>query len=173
MKINYHTIQENPTNELIQRLRHAPAEEVVHQLIMNHKRYETILIPKIEQNFMGIMKYSPNNPALPVIFNLFQKFRISLSIHMRMEEERVFPLLLDSSKKPDQQLLAHLHDHDHKKEEPFLREIIGMISRCEEVENPFFQLLKARLENFQFELEEHARIEEEVLVRRILDKNSL
>ncbi|MCH2225001.1 MAG: hypothetical protein MK066_09560 [Crocinitomicaceae bacterium] len=130
---------------------------VIDFLIASHWRFRHELIPRIEQNFMGLIKLQPNKASLPVIFNLFLKFQLALNIHMDIEEKTVFPDFLQKKKK------RFMDSVSHDNHEPFLSEIIQLLERSDYSVNPFCQLLIQRLTQFEKELREHAWIEEKII----------
>lgn len=132
--------------------------EVIDFLKSSHTRYEKVLIPEIEQNFMGLMKILPTEPSVAVIFNLFVKFQISLELHMKIEEQTVYPSALEGTGAAQDE-----HDQSHAHEEPFLTEIIACLRRQRYSTNPFCQTLIHRLTSFDEELKEHAWIEENLI----------
>ena len=136
---------------------------VIDYLKASHWRYEHELIPRIEQNFTSLIKHFPQLPTLPVIFNLFIKFEVSLKIHMSIEEEGVYKDFLDQ--KNCDQTIDHHHSEEH--EEPFLAEIISLIEKEPCAKNTFCRILLTQLKRFEEELLEHAWIEEHIVNQRI------
>ncbi|MFK7785320.1 MAG: hypothetical protein AB8B56_09395 [Crocinitomicaceae bacterium] len=133
-------------------------KDVIDFLKISHVNYEKVIIPQIEQSFLGLMKLLPNEPSLGVIFNLFIKFQISLELHMKIEEQTLYPLALEQDAAV-QSKIADGASH----EEPFLTEIIGCLNRQSYARNPFCQTLINRLVNFNEELKNHAWIEEHLI----------
>ena len=136
---------------------------VVDFLTASHWRYEHEIIPKIEQNFIRLIKTLPNEPTLPVIFNLFLKFQLSLKLHIRMEEEIVFPKYLCILKREGEISMTG----SHEAQEPYVNEIIKLLNRTSYSKNPFCQLLIQRLDKFEIELNEHAWIEENIIRKNL------
>jgi len=133
-------------------------QEVVSHLLESHKRYENQLIPRIEQQFFGLMKLYPNAPELQAIFNLFQKFRLEMQWHIKHEEQVLYPEFLSGETK------ENTHHISHEDQEPFLAEVIQLLKKARYAENAFCQMLIGSLERFEEELRLHAWIEEHLLV---------
>ena len=136
---------------------------VIDYLKASHWRYEHELIPRIEQNFTSLIRHFPQLPTLPVIFNLFIKFEVSLKIHMAIEEEGVYEEFL--KQKNCDHAPEHVHSEEH--EEPFLAEIISLIEKEPCAKNTFCRVLLTQLKRFEEELHEHAWIEENIINKRI------
>ena len=136
---------------------------VIDYLKASHWRYEHELIPRIEQNFTSLIRHFPQLPTLPVIFNLFIKFEVSLKIHMSIEEEGVYKEFIEKKN------CDHPFEHDQSEvhEEPFLTEIISLIKKEPCAKNTFCRVLLTQLERFEEELTEHAWIEEHIINQRI------
>ena len=98
----------------------------------------------------------PSEPSLPVIFNLFLKFQISLELHMKIEEATLY---LNETEKN----AIGGNDIAHAHEEPFLAEIISSLNRQTYSSNPFCQVLINQLARFNNELEQHCWIEENLI----------
>lgn len=132
--------------------------EVVAYLKDAHQRYENEDIPKIEQQFVGLMKLFPHTPTLRVIFNLFQKFQMEMQYHMKLEEQVLYPQAISG------ELNLGEHAISHEDQEPFLVEIIHLLRKAKYAKNPFGSMLISSLENFERELRLHAWIEEHLLI---------
>lgn len=130
-------------------------EEIIRFLKSSHTLYEKVIIPEVEQNFLGLMKMLPNEPSITVIFNLFLKFQISFELHMKIEEQTIY--LKEKTVSQNHAEGSHMH------EEPFLTEIIMCLKRQKYAENPFCQTLINRLVSFNEELKNHAWIEEHLI----------
>ena len=57
----------------------------------SHQRFLNFSIPKIEQNFLMLIKYFENNNELNILFKLFLKFQVNLKQHIELEEKTIFP----------------------------------------------------------------------------------
>lgn len=132
-------------------------EQVVAYLKGAHIRYTERDIPKIEQQFLGLMKLYPNAPALTAVFHLFQKFRLEMQWHMKHEEEVLYPEVLSGTS------IENTDHISHEDQEPFLLEIIQLLKSGRYAKNPFGSMLIGSLERFEEELRLHAWIEEHLL----------
>ena len=164
------TITENfnhKSQEIRNYLTNAKPSIVVAHLKASHWRYEYELIPRIEQNFVGLIKLFPQLPSLPVIFNLFIKFQLAMKIHITIEEKKIYKAYLANSRR------ANENNVSHEDEEPFLNEIIALLKKERCLSNPFCRTLIVQLERFEAELIEHAWIEENIVNKKIQKKDSL
>ncbi|XOV66589.1 MAG: hypothetical protein ACFHU9_13265 [Fluviicola sp.] len=132
-------------------------EEIVAYLKASHARYSENDIPKIEQQFLGLITLYPNAPALQVVFNLFQKFRLEMQWHMKHEEQVLYPQALSGKKEENTHVISH------EDQEPFLSEIIQLLESGRYVKNPFGRMLIDSLKRFDEELRLHAWVEEHLL----------
>lgn len=139
-------------------LQNAKPEVVIDYLKASHWRFEHELIPRIEQNFLGLIKLVPESNSLPVILNLFIKFQLDMKLHMQLEEKTIFEDFLRGRKQ-----LASVHPISHEDQEPFLKDIIRLLESSDYANNPFCQVLIRRLTEFNSELHEHAWIEENII----------
>jgi hypothetical protein len=149
-----------PTRYFLAEAKHSV---VIDYLKATHWRYEHELIPRIEQNFTSLIRHFPQLPNLPVIFNLFIKFEVSLKIHMSIEEDGLYNVFLEQ--RPQDPTLEDHHSEEH--EEPFLVEIISLIEKEPCSKNTFCRVLVSQLKRFEEELIEHAWIEEHIINQRI------
>ena len=132
-------------------------KDIVDYLRASHVRYLDCDIPKIEQQFLGLIKLYPNSPALTVVFNLFQKFSLEMQWHMKHEEQVLYPHVLTGN------LDENTHVISHEDQEPFLTEVIQLLRSGRYAKNPFGSLLIGSLERFEEELRLHAWVEEHLL----------
>jgi hemerythrin-like domain-containing protein len=59
----------------------------------SNQRFFNQSIPKIEQNFLLLIKLFPESNKLQIIFNLFFKFEIEFKQHIEIEEKTLFPYI--------------------------------------------------------------------------------
>lgn len=160
-------IHSNQPNKIVQRnkLLHANPAVVVDRLKASHWRFQNVIIPKIEQSFLGLIKIFPENPSLAVLFKVFIKFELAMKFHISIEEDIIFKEYLS------QQSRANDSDSiSHEDEEPFLCEIIYLLKKEQCATNPFCRILIQQLEKFELELEEHAWIEENIIYKKIREQ---
>ena len=161
---NVHIKQPNKVVER-NKLLHANPAIVVDRLKASHWRFENVIIPKIEQSFVGLMKIFPENPSLAVLFKVFIKFELAMKFHISIAEDIIFKEYLS------QQSRANDSDSiSHEDEEPFFCEIIYLLKKEQCADNPFCRILIQQLEKFELELEEHAWIEENIIYKKIREQ---
>lgn len=156
-----------PLNKVVERnkLLHASPAIVVDRLKASHWRFENVIIPKIEQSFLGLIKIFPDNPSIAVLFKVFIKFELAMKFHISIEEDIIFKEYLSQrSKENDSDTISH------EDEEPFLCEIIYLLKKEQCAKNPFCRILIQQLEKFELELEEHAWIEENIIYKKIREQ---
>ena len=160
-------IHSNQPNKIVQRnkLLHANPAVVVDRLKASHWRFQNVIIPKIEQSFLGLIKIFPDNPSIAVLFKVFIKFELALKFHISIEEDIIFKEYLSQrSKETASDTISH------EDEEPFLCEIIYLLKKEQCAKNPFCRILIQQLEKFELELEEHAWIEENIIYKKIREQ---
>lgn len=135
----------------------APKEEIVAYLKDAHVRYDEQMIPRLEQQFVGLMKLFPNAPALAVVFNLFQKFQMEMRWHMKHEEQVLYPQVLSGKNEENTHVISH------EDQEPFLTEVIQLLRSGQYGRNTFGRMLIQSLHRFDEDLRMHAWIEEHLL----------
>ncbi len=135
-----------------------PTLEIVHYLQDAHARYRDVEIPKIEQQFLGLMKLYPDAITLKVIFNVFQKFQLEMQWHMKQEEQELYPMVLSGEYQKSREAISH------EDQEPFLGEVIQLLRNARYSKNPFGRMLIRSLEQFEAELRIHAWVEEHLLL---------
>jgi hypothetical protein len=135
---------------------------VVNSLKESHYRYQNIVLPQIEQSFIGLIKIFPEIPSLSVIFKVFIKFEIAMKFHIALEEEIIFNEYLFQTN-----LQKPINETTHEDEEPFLSEIINLIKKENCIHNPFCRILVQQLKRFDEELKHHAWIEENIIYKKI------
>lgn len=139
----------------------ASPKELIDYLIASHRRFTYQYIPQIEQNFLGLMKLTPESPSLKTIFHLFLKFQMDLQLHADLEERTMYREFLKPTGKSTK------HDFSHEDEEPYLTEIISLLEKQSFSETPFCRILLTHLNNFDLELKEHAWLEENLVINRL------
>ena len=160
-------IHSNQPNKIVQRnkLLHANPAVVVDRLKASHWRFQNVIIPKIEQSFLGLIKIFPDNPSIAVLFKVFIKFELALKFHISIEEDIIFKEYLSQrSKETASDTISH------EDEEPFLCEIIYLLKKEQCAKNPFCRILIQQLEKFELELEDHAWIEENIIYKKIREQ---
>ena len=155
---------------------------VIEFLKKSHQRFTDESIPKIEQNFLLLIKNHEKNNQLRILFNLFLKFQIELKQHINIEEKTLFPytetlykasignslpaLLLIHFGKYSVQDFANSHENN----ECYLTEIIYLLEQQEELKgHPVNNILLNQMNQLNNEIKTHAWIEDNVLVRKVTE----
>ena len=153
---------------LREKLAHASIKEVITHLKETHELYRTHFVPRTEQLFSHLIESNPEQPSVFILFNLFQKFSVSLNVHMKLEEQHIFSKF--ESYFEDGNYSSFNALDTHQEEEPYLTEIISFLAEvsCENalVKRQLISLLTA----FNQNLKEHAWIEETILTQKIQAK---
>ena len=66
-------------------------KDIIEFLEFSHQRFINESIPKIEQNFLLLIKYFEGNNELSTLFKLFLKFQVDFINHIEIEEKTIFP----------------------------------------------------------------------------------
>lgn len=155
-------------------------EILIDFLKSSHQRFLNQSIPKIEQNFLMLVKYFENNNKLKTIFKLFIKFQVDFKQHIKIEEKTIFPYSevlykASFSKSVEAVLLIHFSKYSiadfvisHENNECYLTEIIFLLSQQEELKgHPVYNVLLKQICQFDNELKTHGWIEDNVLVKKV------
>ena len=155
-------------------------DKLVNFLMASHRSFLNKSIPKIEQNFLLIIKHYQNNNNLKIILNLFIKFQIDFMEHIQIEEKTIFPYSrtiykasIDSSIQT--LLLVHFSKYsindflnNHKNTECFLSEILYLLSREVDLKNePLYNILTKQIRQLDHEIKSHAWVEDNILVNKV------
>ena len=154
---------------------------IVDYLRKTHIYYLEYSIPKIENLLNTLMKNcSGNCTELNMIESFYKKYKEEFLIHIRDEEEKVFPYVLD---------LYHLTENERKNKDhnsnysirQFEKEHTNVDEKLNDLKNLILKYLKPDYDQnhcneflfalFQLEqdLKDHARIEDKILVPKVLE----
>ena len=146
----------------------------------SHKRFWNESIPKIEQNFLMLVKYFDSNNDLKTLFNLFLKFEVDLKQHIKIEEKTIFPyseVLYKASISQSMQAVLLIHfsqysiadfSNSHSNNECYLTEIIFLLLQKEELmHHPVYNILLKQICQLDNELKTHGWLEDNVLVDKV------
>ena len=155
-------------------------KSIIEFLKKSHQEFTGKAIPKVEQNFLMLLKNYPNNNQLQTLFNLFIKFEIDLKHHISIEEKTLFPYtktLYRASIANSLQALLLIHfgeysvsdfANSHENNECYLGEIIHLLEHQTGFENNItFNILLSQITQLNEEIKMHAWIEGNVLIKKV------
>lgn len=155
-------------------------KSIIEFLKKSHREFTRKSIPKIEQNFLILVKNHPNNNRLQTLFNLFIKFEIDFKHHISIEEKTLFPYtetLYRASIANSLQALLLIHfgeysvsdfANSHENNECYLSEIIHLLEHQTGFENNIaFNILLNQMTQLNNEIKIHSWIEDNVLVKKV------
>ena len=155
-------------------------EILIDFLKVSHKRFINQSIPKIEQNFLMLVKYFDENNDLKTLFNLFLKFQIDFKHHIAIEEKTIFPYSevlhkASISSSMETILLIHFSKYSisdfvssHENNECYLTEIIFLLVQQDTLkDHPVYNILLKQICQFDNELKTHGWVEDNVLVKKV------
>lgn len=155
---------------------------IVDFLKRSHQRFTNESIPKIEQNFLLLIKNYEDDNRLRTLFNLFLKFEIKLKQHIQIEEKTLFPYTetlyrASIGNSLPALLLIHFGKYSvqdfadsHKNSECYLTEIIYLLGQQIELKNhPIYNILLSQMNLLNSEIKTHAWIEDNVLVKKVTE----
>ena len=140
-----------------------------------HQYYINYVLPKVERLLNQVMlSCSENCDSLKMISTFYQKYKAELLLHLKLEDEKVFPYIIDLYKtrklKGDGTSIEIL-ENEHNNVEVKLSDLKNLIIRHlnpnyeDNAMNEFLMTL------FQFEndLNDHARIEDHILIVQVME----
>jgi regulator of cell morphogenesis and NO signaling len=157
-----------------------PVEVLIDFLKTSHQRFLNQSIPKIEQNFLILVKFFHEHNDLKTIFNLFLKFQLDFKQHLEIEEKTIFPYAevlhkASLSRSMEAVLLIHFSKYSiadfassHEKNECYLTEIIFLLNQHMPLKShPIYNILLQQICQFDNELKTHGWLEDNVLVKKV------
>lgn len=159
-----------------------PVKTIIDFLKISHQRFTNESIPRIEQNFMVLLKSYEENHRLQLLFQLFLKFQVDLNRHIKIEEKTLFPYAgtlykASISSSLPALLLIHFGNYSvsdfansHEGNECYLTEIIYLMERRHELKShPVYNILLKQLNQMNNELKTHGWVEDHVLVKKVTE----
>jgi len=149
---------------------------LVKYLKESHKNFFNITIPQIEHSLFLLIKQSDKQCQLDIVFNLFIKFQYDLKLHVAIEENKIFPYVVELSAGARKRVLRDKYSinsiddfaESHESAEIFVSEIIRLIELKQVYMNPLLSnILLGQLRDFDKTLQTHAWIEESLLVEKV------
>lgn len=155
---------------------------IVDFLKKSHLRFTNESIPKIEQNFLLLIKNHENNNQLKTLFNLFVKFQIELKQHILVEEKNLFSYaetLYKASIGNSLPVLLLIHfdkysvqdfANSHQNNECYLNEISYLLEQQTAIKNhPIYNILLNQINQLNSEIKTHGWIEDHVLIKKVIE----
>jgi regulator of cell morphogenesis and NO signaling len=163
-----------------QGLKAFPTSSILQYLKATHAYYLQKKLPEIEISIQGLIrKFSHSHPDLIILTQLFLLYKEDLIEHILNEEGKLFPYI-EKLEKLKQHGRAYIHfkndysihrfqkEHQHNEEAlTEIRQIIDRYSPSHTIAMPF-RIFMIQLDFFEKDLFTHARIEDEILIPRIL-----
>ncbi len=176
---SYHNPVYFPQNHLIE----FKADVVVQYLTNTHAAYLNKIVPRIESYIEKLEKEVSADGIrnINLLRSFFYEYRSEVEVHFEVEEERVFPyiLALENALKTgacSDELMTRIkeepieiYERNHDNLEVKLGDMKNLIIRFLPVEDceDDYEYLLTELFQMESDLEDHARIEEKVLVPKV------
>jgi len=153
---------------------------IVDYLLKSHQYFINTSLPRIEYHLDKLVK-SSNSDDLKVIQSFYNKYKKELIEHIKDEEENTFPYvqelqqIYDKNVKPIpehiQNYSIHSYEEDHSNVDEKLFDLKNIIIKFLEPNYGDKECNEFLFELFQFErdLTDHARIEDKILVPKVMD----
>lgn len=148
---------------------------IINYLKNTHRYYIKYVLPKIEKLLNQVLlSCTEDCSSLKMISTFYQKYKAELLLHLQLEDERVFPYIINLYEKkalsPDEVSIEVL-ENEHTNVEVKLSDLKNLILRHlspnydDNMMNEFLTAL------FQFEndLNDHARIEDHILIVQVIE----
>lgn len=140
-----------------------------------HKYYINYVLPKIERLLNQVLSScSENCSTLKMISTFYQKYKTELLLHLKLEDEKVFPYIIDlikTRKVNNQGSFIEVIENEHTNVEVKLSDLKNLIIRHMQPtyeDNAMNEFLMA-LFQFENDLNDHARIEDHILISQVLE----
>ncbi|KOH46498.1 hemerythrin domain-containing protein [Sunxiuqinia dokdonensis] len=140
-----------------------------------HRYYINYVLPKIEQLLNKVMESCPDNcSSLKMINTFYQKYKSELLLHLKLEDEKVFPYILNlyenKTLSPEGSFIEVI-ENEHTNVEVKLSDLENLIIRHlspNYEDNAMNEFLTALLQ-FENDLNDHARIEDHILITKVIE----
>lgn len=140
-----------------------------------HNYYIGYVLPKIERLLNNLIAscLEKNSASMKIISSFYAKYKQELLLHLKGEDEKVFPYIVDlyhtRRLRPGQKLISDYED-EHTNVEEKLSDLKNLVIKYLEPNynhNDMNEFLQA-LFNFEKDLYDHARIEDVILVKQVM-----
>lgn len=149
---------------------------LIEYLISTHHDYAKAKLPAIRRVVATLARYDESHRELE---KTFRKFSNQMRKHIILEEEVLFPFILDMQRllenfdkekatallnKYSTEVLCHNHEHDE--DEMHELRVLTKNFSLKEQQSLHYKIVMHELKNLQTDMEQHAKIEEDVLFKK-------
>ena len=152
-----------------------------HYLQQSHHNYSQVMLPIIQHHIERIAsQYGKDYPHLHLLNNIFDTFRKDFLVHIKYENEVVFPYIKKLERHTmhftheflmqikefslEMFILKHAHDDDDML---MIRSLTGQF-KTDADDHIAYRILMKELEEFEQDLKLHSLIEEKILIPKAL-----
>jgi len=166
-----------------QKLRAFSSNLIVDYLKKSHQYFINLSLPVIEA-YLEKLVQSSDSDDLKIIRTFYNKYRKELIEHIKDEEENTFPYVLELQRIQDQGEVDIPEHFNHYSIDSFEKEHTNVDEKLFDLKNIIIKFLKPDYSDkacneflfqlFQFErdLTDHARIEDQILIPKVMDIES-
>ena len=146
---------------------------IVDYLKKTHEYYLTYFLPKIEMLLEKLISSSADGSSgLKMIFSFYEKYKKELVLHIKDEEENVFPLVISfiqNHKNTSIKSAPISFEQEHSNVEMKLSDLKNLLIKYLDplYDNNDFNEFVSMLYRFEKDIIDHARIEDHILVSQI------
>lgn len=167
---------ESPENFDVSLFKNFNNRELLDYLVSSHQLYLNKYLPEIEQSIELLVKSNSDDQKVLLLAALFNDYAKHLEEHIASEDKKLFPVVeryLSAKTEEDQSLYfsnlaAFYHSHDDKEQD--LNTIHKLIDTLEPMheQQSILEVLKVRIAWIEKDLLIHSKMEEEVLLPRVM-----
>ena len=146
---------------------------IVDYLKKTHEYYLTYFLPKIEMLLEKLISSSADGSSgLKMIFSFYEKYKKELVLHIKDEEENVFPLVIRFIQNHNNNSIKSApisFEQEHSNVEMKLSDLKNLLIKYLDpiYDNNDFNEFVSMLYRFEKDIIDHARIEDHILVSQI------
>ena len=148
---------------------------IIEYLKNTHKYYIEYVLPKIEQLLNQVLLSCDENcSSLKMISTFYQKYKAELLLHLKLEDEKVFPYIINLYQKKELSVNGssiEVIENEHTNVEVKLSDLKNLVIRHLSPtydDNTMNEFLTA-LFQFENDLNDHARIEDHILIVQVIE----
>lgn len=140
-----------------------------------HNYYIDYVLPKIERLLNQVLLSCKENcSSLQMINTFYQKYKSELLLHLKLEDEKVFPYIIElyeNRKINDNGKSIEVLENEHNNVEVKLSDLKNLIIRhlSPNYEDHAMNEFLTALFQFENDLNDHARIEDHILVVQVIE----